>query len=196
MFSGVKLWYEDQLDSIIYYTDQFTAGAWVKGMTALLMTVYTKLFLGDVVVLNVYFVFTFVDLLLGTWYAILTNTWSPKYFLYWIRKLVIYVGIISLFGGLCLTLTITTGTNTGFINWLLLCCVLTEFGSIIKNLKKLGLPLPPVFEAMLFILRKRVNTVIIQGMELDDEESRKKVEIITGTAEEKIPEKETGTISS
>lgn len=177
MGMAIKIWYEDQMESIIHYIEQLFAGAWVKGLLAGILTIYIELFHGNIAVLNIYFIFAVIDLVLGTWYAHRVRSWSPRYVLYWLRKLVAYVGLVSLFGGLCLTITITTGENMGLVNWLLLCCTITEFGSILKNLKKLGVPLPPVLEVLLRLIRKQASEKIAEKLGVIDEEDKKELEV-------------------
>lgn len=172
---GVKAWCEDHMESMAHYLGQLVAGAWLKGLVATLVTIYIEMFRGDIVILNVYFMFAAVDLFLGTWYALRVRSWSPRYLLYWVRKLLTYVGLVSVFGGLCMTITLTTGSSLGLVNWLLLCCIITEFGSILKNIKRLGLPLPPLFEVILRLVRRRASEKLAEKMGLVDEESRKDI---------------------
>lgn len=166
------------MESVSHYIEQLVAGAWVKGIMAFLLAIYIDLLHGDVIILNVYFIFAVIDLALGTWYAVKVDNWNPKYVLYWVRKLVAYTAVIALFGSLYMTIIITTGVDVGLINWSLLCCIITEFGSILKNLKKLDVPLPPVLEVLLRLIRKQASEKIAEKLGVVDEEDKKELEAV------------------
>ncbi len=181
-----KLWAVDQIESFQYYLSQLWAGAGIKAILGLLAAIYIELFHGNIIILDVYLAFAGVDLALGTWYAIKTDSWSPTYLLFWIRKFVAYVGTVCLFGGLCMTITITTGNNMRLVNWLLLCCIITELGSILKNMKKLDIPLPPVLEVLLRLIRKKASEKIADKLGVDSEEERRELEkAIAGDGKDK-----------
>ncbi len=173
--------WRDIMETVQYYVSQLWAGAGIKSFLAALATIYIDLFHGQVIILNVYLLFSGVDLALGTWRAVKTDRWSPKFVLYWVRKLFTYVCIVSLFGGMSLAFFLWTGMNLQLVNFLLVCCCITELGSIIKNMKKLGMPLPPVVDVLLNLIRRQAAEKMNQAIGGTEEDQKKLEEAIQGT---------------
>lgn len=161
-------WWQDFMMSVDYYIEQLAASVVVKGLIAFALMLYVDIFHGSVLVLDTYFLFAVIDLVLGMGYAVRQDKWSSRYIFYWMRKMVAYTGLVMLFGGLCASITATAGLSFKLVNWLLLCCIITELGSILKNLKKLGVPLPPLFEVLLKLLRRNVTDKLADTLGADD----------------------------
>lgn len=159
---------------VTHYVEQLMTGASIKVFFASVLTFFTNVLYGDKVVFMIYLAFALLDLVLGVTKAIVYDSFNPKYLLYWVKKLGTHMLLILLLGLLCNAFFHTSGVTVSFVNWMLFICSTTELASIIWNLKSLGMPVPPVVDVFLKVLRKRASSHIAQCF--GDDEMRQEIE--------------------
>lgn len=136
-----------------YYVEQIMYGFFVKAPLALIVTFFTDILFGDIVVLNIYLAFVFADLLLGLIRSVVYYSYSTKYLLSWVLKVCVSLFLVTMVGLLAQSLFRTSGLQFAATNWALFCCTLTESASLIKNLRRLGCPVHPIFLKLMALLR-------------------------------------------
>lgn len=137
----------------IHYLEQLMEGFALKAPFALFITFFTDFLFGDIVVLSIYMAFVFADLMLGIIRAAVYDTFSSRYLLYWTLKVSVNLLLVSVVGLLSHSLFRTSGLQFATVNWALFCCTFTEAASIIKNLRRLGCPVHPMFGRIMDGLR-------------------------------------------
>lgn len=157
-----------------YYTEQLLYGAWAKALFAGVAVFFVEFLKGDIAVFNIYVIFIFFDLVLGITRAKMYGTYRPRLVCNWMKKVCTHLLIIFLFGLVCNSLFLTSGFVVPAVNWLLFCLTITECASILDHLRRMGLPIPPIIDATLQVLRRQASDKITLGIQ--DEGLRKQVE--------------------
>lgn len=146
---------EEIRNRLTYNMDQLLEGAWLKSVIATAGVFFVEVLYGDLIVLNIYLLFLFLDLILGVVKSKVYGTYRVKEIGRWVGKLLTHLLVILLFGLVCNSLFTTSGFLIPTVNWLLFCLTITELASILDNLRKLGAPVPPIVYKFLKILRRQ-----------------------------------------
>lgn len=156
--------------AIIAFASSIYSMAFCDGqeVIALVVVAVVSLFIGDII--------------LGVLRSIRQGTFSSRGFSRSLEKIVVYTMAItgmSAFGVLVPAIPIATGIDVpveivvasarGFFLWTLFLIGLTEFISIVENLKCLGFRLPRQVYKLIEEIKKRIGAAV-PGVEVDDGE--------------------------
>lgn len=155
----------DVRNNIQYYLEQLMFGMGFKAIISAILLFFTDFLYGDTVVLGIYFAVVAIDLALGLARACLYGVFRYKILLHWVYKVFTHIFLVVLLGLVCHSMHNTVGLILPVVNWLLLCCTITETVSIIYNLKRLGCPVPAIVDKVLTVIRKNAARKIASAMD-------------------------------
>lgn len=141
-------------ESFETYIAQLWYAISIKGALAAVACIYTDKFLGNTEVFIIYLCCMVVDLICGSLRAIVYGSWCPEQLGRWLRKLFTHLIVIGLFGWVYRQFFINSEISFPFVNWILFCITITETTSILYNLSKLGMPVPPIANVFIKIIRR------------------------------------------
>lgn len=142
-------------NDVIKYLGQLMFGVWIKILLGGLLTVFTNIFFGDIVIAGFYAIFLAADLFLGVLYAKVVGTYTKRKLYGFVKKVVTCAIMLIIIGIISHSLFRITDVVIAMINWLMFVFILTEAVSIIDNLEKLGMPVHPVIKVVMKALRHK-----------------------------------------
>lgn len=149
---------------VAYYIAQIWAGWQIKGAVSAVIaacsTFYTGCFFGNWALFCIWVLFMTVDLGLGAALAIKKGQFTMVRFRKFITKAGTHVAIIALFGFLNHSFSSTAGTALPITDWFLCMLLCSEALSILSNMDKLGLPVPPVARRVIAIMHRKAHSAM------------------------------------
>ncbi|MDR2142162.1 MAG: phage holin family protein [Deltaproteobacteria bacterium] len=160
----------------------------LKSLLALPASLMVHYATTDVTVLYIYLVIMILDLIAGVIRAIKTKTFHPKYVNRWFLKLGAQMFVIFLCGITYYAFFLVSNISLPILSYLKFVLLITESVSLVNNVSKIGLPVPPIVRYMLKLVRRSAVHSVVKGLELPEEDPLAKVESKAEAEGEPAPE--------
>lgn len=133
-----ELWFQ-----ATYFFSQIWAGMWpVKAPLSLAVGFYSGHLGGDWVLLLVFSAMIVTDLAFGTWLAVKRRRFDLRLFGRWVVKVGTHFFVIAVVGVTIRSILGPLSLNLPLLDLFLGLLICTEALSILKNMRRLGLPVP------------------------------------------------------
>jgi phage-related holin len=156
---------QDNKDLTMYYVRELYDSLNLATLLATIPILFTAHLLGDWRLVEAYFFVTFADLALGIINSYYNHKFNWDRLGKWVIKLSTHCVVIILVGIVGAVLKIATTVDVHLLNLALAVLTIQEISSILRNMCKMGLPVPPFIIA----LTKKMNKRLMR--KLDDEDS-------------------------
>lgn len=144
--------------------EQITFGLHVKMILAFMATVFTKIMFGNVIVLEIYFLFFFIDMAMGVLWALVVGKFDVRRVAWAALKLCVHLSFICLFGLVIQAVFQTFNIQTAAVNYVIFTFIVIEFTSIVDKAHRMGLPMDRRFTTVLLLLRKFTASRIAEAV--------------------------------
>lgn len=138
------------------YFRNIMEGIEYKALVATILTAVADFTGAHEMVIILYMVLVTVDLLLGIFIAVVTNTFCCNKLNRFLRKLSVQLFLVLVFASLFKMIFHTAGIDIAIVNWLLLLFGVCECVSSVEKLVLIGAPVPPVVLVMLGLVRRKL----------------------------------------
>jgi phage-related holin len=151
----------DLVFQVSYYLGQIWAGWQVKVPLSFLAGLYVNHLGGDAVALLTWFVMVVVDLAFGTWLAVRRRRFDVRAFGRWAVKVGTHCLVITVAGLAFRSVLQPMGLpHIPLLDLTLGLLVCTEALSILKNMQRLGLPVPKVVVRVIGTLQDKAEAKV------------------------------------
>jgi phage-related holin len=141
----------------------------IKSLLALPASILTHYLASDVSIFIIYLFIMFLDLIAGVAKALKTKTFRAQYLNRWVLKLGTQIFVIFLFGLTYYAFFLASGITFPILNYLVFILLITESVSIIDNMTKCGLPVPPIVRYLLNLIRRKAVNSVVSNIDLKEE---------------------------
>lgn len=147
------LWFQ-----VGHFFSQIWSGLWpVKAPFSLAVGFYSGYLGGDGVLLIVFSAMIVVDLFFGTLLAFLCRRFDPKLFGRWVVKALTHFAVIVIVGFAAKSILGPLQINFPLLDLFLGLLICTEALSILRNMQRLGLPVPRLATRLLADMREQAE---------------------------------------
>lgn len=144
----------------------------IPAFLASLPVAFSSHFFGDWHLLEIWFYSTCLDLLLGSWAAKKRKKFSVRRFRSWSCKILVHGISILIVGVLAYVSSVALGYNVWILNIYLAIMIFKELASLVRNMEKLGWPVPELLVHMVDALEKNASKrakKLVKNLKGDDD---------------------------
>lgn len=125
-----------------YYFSQIWVGWNVKAPLAIMTGFYSGYLNGDWLMFIVFCLMTLFDVLLGSWLALKRRCFDPRLFGKWVLKVLVHFAVILVVAVCIKSILAPLGVKFPLLDLFLGFLICTEGLSVLKNMRRLGWPVP------------------------------------------------------
>lgn len=165
-----ELWFQ-----ATYFFSQIWADMWpVKAPLSLAVGFYSDYLGGDRGLLLIFSVMIAVDMFFGSWLAIKLRRFDVRLFGRWVVKVLTHFTIIGVVGATIRSILGPLSLNFPLLDLFLGLLICTEALSILKNMRRLGLPVPKLAAKILTNVQTRAEQKVDNFFNRPENDRRKR----------------------
>lgn len=175
----------DCWNTVVTYMKNLCFGFEYKAAIAAVITVFTDVLGGHVVVLYGFFTLATIDMLLGVLRAVVFQNFETRLLGKWMVKLFVQMFLASVILLFFHMLSVTAGVTIVIANWLFLLFAFNDLCSIVSKVESLGFRVPIPIKVILDLLRRRTVFDIAQYLRVPEMREQIEHEITKAQANER-----------